>query len=69
MVEAASLFDGGYVGADLTPGDLFFDTLRVTQRRTAVLVTSGNPTFGNGARKALVDWFQQQGDALRKIRR
>ena len=37
LCDAARLFDGGYVGADLTASDRIFETLRVSEGGTAVL--------------------------------
>jgi hypothetical protein len=66
LCDAAHLFDGGYVGADLTASDSIFETLKVSEGRTAVLVTSGNATFARGPRKALLDWLRREEEALRK---
>jgi hypothetical protein len=60
LYEAARLFDGGHVGADLSASDLGFEMLIVrTDRRAVALVTLGNATFSSGPRKALIDWMRQ----------
>lgn len=58
LYRAASLFDGGHVGADLS-GDLPFQILMVRGKRAVVLVTTGNPTFTSGPRRALIDWLHK----------
>jgi hypothetical protein len=68
LCSSARLFDGGYIGADLTASDSVFEILKFTDGRTAVLVTSGNPTFASGPRKALLDWLRREEEALRKNR-
>ena len=65
---AARLFDGGYAGVESTASDGTFEILTVTDGRTAVLVTSGNPSFAKGPRKELLDWLHRQEEALRKDR-
>jgi hypothetical protein len=67
LYEAARLFDGGHVGADLSASDPGFEMLIVrTDRRAVALVTFGNATFASGPRKALIDWMRQlQTDLLR----
>jgi hypothetical protein len=68
LCEAAGLFDGGHVGADLSASDIGFEMLIVrTDRRAVVLVTFGNPTFSTGPRKALIDWMRQMQMELLKV--
>ncbi|MEM8931532.1 MAG: hypothetical protein AAGE94_10170 [Acidobacteriota bacterium] len=63
VLQRARLFDGGHVGTDTTPTDGPFDTLRMNNGgATAILVTSGNPTFAVGPRRELM----QSLDALRR---
>jgi hypothetical protein len=71
MIALAGLFDGGHIGADMRVADLFLEVLHVTdfRHRTVMLVTTGNPTFGSGPRKVLLDWLREQADILRKARR
>jgi hypothetical protein len=47
IAARADLFDGRYAGRDSRGGDGAFDRLQVTlnRGRTAILVTSGNPSF------------------------
>jgi hypothetical protein len=46
LVQRSRLFDGEYAGSDMTPSDGIFETLKVRAgATTAVVVTSGNPSF------------------------
>jgi hypothetical protein len=68
LYEAATLFDGGHIGADLSASDLPFLILIVRStsldRRAVVLVVTGNPTFSSGPRQALFDWLIGQRQSL-----
>jgi hypothetical protein len=68
LYEAARLFDGGHIGADLSASDLPFHILIVRstshERRAVVLVPTGNPTFSGGPRRALFDWLIRERQAL-----
>jgi hypothetical protein len=57
LATAAHLYGGRSVGFDGRSSDGVFETLRVTntQRETSVLVTTGNRSFAEGARKELLD--------------
>lgn len=68
LYEAATLFDGGHVGADSSASDLPFHILIVRStsldRRAVVLVITGNPTFSSGPRLTLFDWLIRQRQSL-----
>ena len=72
LYQAAKLFDGGHIGADFSASDLPFEMLVVRPngggktQEAVVLVTTGNPTFTSGARKALIDWLRSSEAALTK---
>ena len=66
LYEEARLFDGGHIGKDYTGSDMPFYILTARsltpQNQAVVLVTTGNPTFASGPRKALFDFLiSQQG--------
>jgi hypothetical protein len=53
LLQRSRLFSGDYAGADSTPADGVFETLKVTVgAQTAVIVTSGNPSFKTDASRA-----------------
>ena len=64
LSHAALLFEGGHTGADLSASDVPFEMLIVRpaqgsrSQAAVVLVTTGNPTFATGTRKALIDWMR-----------
>jgi hypothetical protein len=62
LYRGARLFDGGHVGGDYSVSDFPFLILIVRSLTgmmppVVVLVLMGNPTFGSGPRKALLDWL------------
>lgn len=60
LLEGSRLFDGGHAGTDRTRTDGSFDTLRVSNGlATALLVTSGNPTFAVGDRRDLLRFIDE----------
>jgi len=72
LYEAATLFDGGHIGAVSSAGDLPYYILIVRStsldrgavERAVVLVVTGNPTFSSRPRRALFDWLIQQRQSL-----
>ena len=68
LATAADLYGGKVVGRDSTASDGIYETLRVTnsQGETAVLVTSGNRSFKEGARKELLDELRKIEQGLRE---
>ena len=72
LYEAATLFEGGHIGADASASDLGFWVLivrstaldRQAVERAVVLVVSGNTTFSSGPRRALFDWLIRQRQSL-----
>ena len=72
LVGAADLYERGGTGVDWTSADGVFETLRVTNSagQTIVLVTSGNPSFTDGARKQLLDALKEiEARLLNRVRR
>ena len=58
LVREGNLFAGDHIGIDGRGSDVPFETLTITvEPETAVLVTSGNPSFTTGARQQLLDWM------------
>lgn len=67
LYEAARLFDDGHIGADYSASDFPFTILIVRSsppNSAVVLVLTGNPTFSNGPRKALIDWWVGERQAI-----
>ena len=63
LAESAKLFGGGYVGIDASAVDGAFTALTYSDKEgTAVLVTSGNPSFDEpGSRRELVRMLWELG--------
>jgi hypothetical protein len=66
LVDQARLLDGDAIGVDGRSSDIPFTTLKVGVSPCVVLVTSGNESFAEGARKVLIEWFKREEDTLRR---
>ena len=68
LVAKSELCIGGHIGTDRRAVDGHLETLMTgcAGGTVAVLVTSGNPTFANGARRELLELIRSREDELRK---
>jgi len=65
LIDAADLWHDSGPGCDNTAQDGVFETLKIGLGRAAVHVTSCNPSFANGPKKALIDWLSREEETLR----
>jgi len=67
LARGSNLLSGSSIGADPTASDGIFETLKVTEAgQTAVLVTSGNPSFMMGIRRNLLEFLHTLSNELLK---
>lgn len=67
LAHDSDLLSGGHIGSDGTSADGVLETVTVTQSgRTAILVTSDNPTFTTGSRRELLDLLSAIFDEMMK---